>query len=50
MARYMLLQSYRGGAGCDAPMSEWAPADIEAHIRFQQPIEVRQVMGPPVDL
>jgi hypothetical protein len=33
--RYMLLMNYEGGAGCDAPMSEWAPEDIAAHIDFQ---------------
>jgi hypothetical protein len=34
--RYMLLQSY-GAAGSDcAPMSQWSPADIKAHIEFQQ--------------
>ena len=33
--RYMLMQSY-GGAGADcAPISEWAPEDIRAHIEFQ---------------
>jgi hypothetical protein len=33
--RYMLLQSY-GAAGADCPpMSQWAPADITAHIEFQ---------------
>ncbi len=35
MARYMLLQRYEGGAGCDVPMYEWAPEDIKAHIDFQ---------------
>jgi len=35
MPRYMLLQNYEGGAGCDVPMSEWLPEDVEAHIRFQ---------------
>jgi hypothetical protein len=34
--RYMLLQSY-GAAGADCPpMTQWAPADIKAHIEFQQ--------------
>ena len=35
MTRFMLLQSYEGGAGCQAPMAEWAPQDIKAHIEFQ---------------
>ena len=34
--RFMLLQNYGPvGSGC-APMSEWAPGDITAHIQFQQ--------------
>ncbi|MDQ6725873.1 MAG: YciI family protein [Actinomycetota bacterium] len=33
--RFMLLQNYgEVGSGC-VPMSEWAPADIKAHIDFQ---------------
>ena len=34
--RYMLLQAYGGIEleGC-VPMSEWAPADVRAHIDFQ---------------
>ena len=31
----MLLMKYEGGAGCDLPMSEWKPQDIDAHIAFQ---------------
>jgi hypothetical protein len=34
MTRYLLLQNYEGG-NCDVPMSEWAPADVTAHIDFQ---------------
>ncbi|HLN42639.1 MAG TPA: YciI family protein [Acidimicrobiales bacterium] len=34
--RFMLLQNY-GGVDADcAPMSEWDPEDIKAHILFQQ--------------
>jgi hypothetical protein len=34
--RFMLLQNYgEVGSGCP-PMPEWSPADIAAHIRFQQ--------------
>jgi len=34
--RFMLLQNYgRVGSGC-GPMPEWPPADVTAHIRFQQ--------------
>lgn len=32
--RFMLLQAY-GGADC-APMGEWTPQEIEAHIDFQR--------------
>jgi hypothetical protein len=35
MPKFMLLQKYEGGAGCDVPMSEWKPAEIKAHIDFQ---------------
>jgi hypothetical protein len=35
MPKFMLLQKYEGGAGCDVPMTEWAPEDIKAHIDFQ---------------
>ncbi len=35
MPKFMLLQKYEGGAGCDRPMPDWAPEDIEAHIEFQ---------------
>jgi len=34
--RFMLLQSYGGVEADCAPMSEWAPEDIKAHIVFQQ--------------
>src|SRR5256885_11379184 len=36
MTRFLLLQNYQGGEGCDVPMSEWAPEDIAAHISFQR--------------
>lgn len=36
MPKYMLLQTYTHGAGCDVPMGEWAADDIRAHIAFQQ--------------
>ena len=34
--RFMLLQSYGEVESDCPPMSEWEPADLEAHIRFQQ--------------
>jgi hypothetical protein len=36
MTKFMLIQYYEGGAGCDVPMTEWDPEDIKAHISFQQ--------------
>jgi hypothetical protein len=35
MTKFMLLQNYEGGTGCDVPMTDWAPGDIKAHIDFQ---------------
>ena len=36
MTKFLLLQNYEGGVGCDEPMTNWAPEDIKAHIAFQQ--------------
>jgi hypothetical protein len=33
--RFMLLQNYGGVESDCAPMSEWSPEDIQAHIAFQ---------------
>ncbi|MCW2501724.1 MAG: hypothetical protein JWO79_8 [Actinomycetia bacterium] len=38
MPKFMLLQKYEGGAGCDVPMPEWTPEDITAHIDFQHAV------------
>ena len=35
MAKYLIMQSYSGGAGCDVPMTEWSPEEVKAHIDFQ---------------
>jgi hypothetical protein len=35
MSKYLLIQNYEGGA-CTEPMGTWDPADIRAHIDFQQ--------------
>ncbi len=35
MAKYLLIQHYEGGAGCDVPMGTWDPADIRAHLDYQ---------------
>jgi hypothetical protein len=34
--KFMLLQDYGGVEESVPPMSEWAPEDIEAHIRYQK--------------
>ena len=34
--RYMLLQNYGAAESDCPPMSHWSPADIKAHIEFQQ--------------
>jgi hypothetical protein len=34
MTRYMLLQNYEGGEGCDVPMDQWPPEDVKAHVQF----------------
>ncbi len=36
MTKFLLLQYYEGGEGCNEPMTNWAPEDIKAHIEFQQ--------------
>ena len=35
MAKYLLISNYEGGV-CTEPMGTWRPADIRAHIDFQQ--------------
>ena len=36
MAKYLLLKHYRGGPEplYDAPMDQWTPDEVEAHMRF----------------
>ena len=48
--RFMLLQNYgEVGSGC-APMSEWSPEDIKAHIEFQQALNAELAeLGELVD-
>jgi hypothetical protein len=36
--KFLLLQNYQAGIGCDVPMPEWAPEDIKAHIDFQHTV------------
>ena len=48
--RYMLLQNYgEVESGC-APMTEWSPGDIKAHIEFQQALNAELAeLGELVD-
>jgi len=38
MAKYLLLKHYRGAAAPvnDAPMDEWTPDEVEAHIQYMR--------------
>lgn len=38
MAKYLLLKHYRGAPAAknDVPMSEWTPAEVDAHIQFMR--------------
>jgi hypothetical protein len=38
MAKYLLLKHYRGAPAPvnDVPMGQWAPDEVEAHIKFMQ--------------
>jgi hypothetical protein len=42
--KFLLLQNYAGGAEVTAPMSEWTPDEIRAHIDFQLEFN-RQLTG-----
>jgi hypothetical protein len=43
MPKFLLLQKYEGGAGCDVPMGEWPVGDIKAHIEFQQQLNAQLI-------
>jgi hypothetical protein len=48
--RFMLLQNYGPTESCNQPMTEWAPADIQAHIDFQQALNAELAgLGELVD-
>lgn len=38
MAKYLLLKHYRGAPAArnDVPMSEWTPAEVDAHIQYMR--------------
>ena len=43
MTKFLLLQNYGGGEGCQLPMTEWAPGDIRAHIDFQHALNAELI-------
>lgn len=48
--RFMLLQNYGKVESDSAPMTEWSPADIRAHIAFQQALNAElAALGELVD-
>jgi hypothetical protein len=48
--RFMLLQNYGGVESDCAPMSEWSPEEIKAHIAFQQALNAELAeLGELVD-
>ena len=48
--RYMLLQNYGPTESDCPPMSQWSPADIKAHIEFQQALNAELAeLGELVD-
>ena len=51
MAKYLLLKHYRGGPAPAmdwAPMDQWTPDEVEAHIQFMRDCR-RPVGGAPVN-
>ena len=43
MAKYLLLKHYRGAPAAvnDIPMDQWAPDEVETHIKFMQDFAAR---------
>lgn len=43
MAKYLFLKHYRGAPASvnDVPMAQWAPAEIEAHIKYMNDFAAR---------
>jgi hypothetical protein len=44
MTKFLLLQNYADTGACAVPMTSWTPADIKAHIDFQQALN-KELMG-----
>ncbi len=52
MAKYLLLKHYRGGPAAenDAPMDQWTPEEVEAHVQFMTDFATRlETTGEFVD-
>lgn len=52
MAKYLMLKHYRGApaAANDAPMAEWTPEEVEAHITFMRDFAAKlEASGELVD-
>jgi hypothetical protein len=51
MAKYLLLKHYRGGKPLDcAPMDQWKPEEVDAHLRYMSDFAARlQDSGEYVD-
>jgi hypothetical protein len=43
MAKYLLLKHYRGAPASvnDAPMEQWTPAEISAHLQYMRDFAAR---------
>ena len=43
MAKYLLLKHYRGAPAAvnNVPMDQWAPEEVDAHIKFMQDFGTR---------
>lgn len=52
MAKYLMLKHYRGAPAAvnDAPMAEWTPEEVEAHIAFMRDFAAKlEASGELVD-
>lgn len=52
MAKYLMLKHYRGApaAANDAPMAEWTPEEVEAHVAFMRDFAAKlEASGELVD-
>ena len=52
MAKYLLLKHYRGGPAPAvdwAPMDQWTPDEVDAHVQFMRDFAARLETGEFVD-